>query len=92
MLRGFAWGAVFACGAVLAAGQAGADDADFCEEKAAICVGKCDTDFAKGSAEHENCTAVCAQQQENCDRIMNTPNAGQPADSGTKQESGTVKQ
>jgi hypothetical protein len=92
MLRAFAWGVVFACCGVLAAGQAGADDTDFCQDKAKICAGKCDTDFAKGSAEHENCNAVCKQQHENCDRIMNTPNAGQPADSGAKQEGGAVKQ
>ena len=92
MFKAFAWGVVFACGAVLVSAQAGADDDDFCEEKAEICVGTCDTDFAKGSVEHENCAALCAQQHENCDRIMNTPNAGQPADSGAKQEGSAVKQ
>jgi hypothetical protein len=80
MPRVFAWIVVF--GIVLAAAQAGAEEPDFCEEKGAICVGKCDTDFAKGSAEHEACTAVCVQQHETCDRIMNTPNAGKPAGSG----------
>jgi hypothetical protein len=92
MFRSFAWRLVLVVGVVFAGGHARPAEPDFCEEKAKICADICDTDFAEGSTEHENCTEVCTQQHENCDRIMNTPNAGQPVDSGAKQNGGTVKQ